>query len=109
MPPSYSMMLPGRMSTPLIFMSSLGESVGKGPARLLARSLLPGKQRVWIDRRSLPPALAWSHRVDGEVEVRPRRACIARMPNPSDDLAALDLLALGKARRIGRQMRVIVL
>jgi hypothetical protein len=34
MPPSYSMMLPGRMSTPLIFMSSLGESVGKEPRAL---------------------------------------------------------------------------
>jgi hypothetical protein len=34
--------LPGRMSTPLIFMSSLGEC-GKEPAQPLAAGLLTGK------------------------------------------------------------------
>src|SRR5690348_13514191 len=109
MPPSYSMMLPGRMSTPLIFMSSLGESVGKEPARALAAGLLSGKQRIGIDRRALPPALARIHRIDREVEMRTGRAGITSVADPCDDLAALHLLALCKARRIGREMRVVVL
>src|SRR4051795_10309570 len=102
MPPSYSMMLPGRMSTPLIFMSSLRDSVGKEPARSLAAGLLSGKQRVRIDRRSVPPAIARAHDVDCEMEVRPRGACIAGVTDAGDDLAALDLLTLGKTGRVSR-------
>src|SRR5206468_10420271 len=107
MPPSYSMMLPGRMSTPLIFMSSLGEC-GKEPARSLAARLFPGKQRVGIDRRAVPPALAGRHAVDGEMEVRPGRAGIAGMADAGDHLASLDLLPFGETRRIGRQVGVII-
>src|SRR6266404_6560613 len=108
MPPSYSMMLPGRMSTPLIFMSSLGENVGKEPARALAADHFPGKHGVGIDRPPLPPALFGCHRIDGEVEVRPRCACVARMAYSGDHLAPLDLLSLGKTRRIGRKVRVVI-
>src|SRR5690348_14905145 len=99
MPPSYSMMLPGRMSTPLIFMSSLGESVGKEPRHRaacrpgelsgsLARRLFSGKHGVWVDRRSLPPALPRPHLVDREMQVRTGRACIARVADAGDHLAA---------------------
>src|SRR6185369_226903 len=108
MPPSYSMMLPGRMSTPLIFMSSLGESVGKEPARLLAAHPFRGKKRIGIDRGSIPPALARCHRVDRKMEMRSRRARVSSMAHKGDDLAALYQLTLGKAWRIGRQMGVIV-
>src|SRR3954462_4888232 len=111
MPPSYSMMLPGRMSTPLIFMSSLGESVGKEPppARLTGRQikdvpvaarLFPGKQRVGVDRSPVPPALARGHPVDREMEVRARCAGVAGMADLGDDLAALQLLAFVKPRRV---------
>src|SRR5437763_1063787 len=103
MPPSYSMMLPGRMSTPLIFMSSLGENVGKEPARALAAGLLPGKQRVRIDRRAVPPAIVWAHAVDREMEMRSGGARVSGMADASDDLAALHLLPFGKARRVGRK------
>src|SRR5206468_6456718 len=107
MPPSYSMMLPGRMSTPLIFMSSLGEC-GKEPARSLAARLFPGKQRVWVDRRAVPPALAGRHAVDRKVQVRPGRARIPGMPDAGDHLAALHLLPFGKPGRIGRQVGVVI-
>ena len=62
-------------------------------ARLLAAGLFPGKQRIGIDRRSLPPALAVSHRVDGEMEARAGRARVARVADEGDDLTALDVLA----------------
>src|SRR6185312_14325661 len=107
MPPSYSMMLPGRMSTPLIFMSSLGEC-GKEPARALARGLLPGKHGVRVDRRPLPPALPRSHGVDREVQVRRRSDRVAGVVDPGDYLATLDLLALGQPGRIALQVGVIV-
>src|SRR5436309_13420788 len=99
MPPSYSMMLPARMSTPLIFMSSLGEC-GKEPARSLAARLFPGKQRVWVDWRPLPPALSGRHRIDREVKMRSRSAGIAGMADAGDHLAALHLRPFGEARRI---------
>src|SRR4051812_2999167 len=89
MPPSYSMMLPGRMSTPLIFMSSLGESVGKEPARLLAARPFRGKERIRIDRRPIPPALARRHRVDREMEVRAGGTSISAMAYTRDHLATL--------------------
>src|SRR4029079_7662487 len=107
MPPSYSMMLPGRMSTPLIFMSSLGEC-WKEPRQPLAAGPLSGKQRVGIDRGPIPPSLARSHAVDREMEVGPGGAGIAGMAHASDDLAALHLLAFRKPRRIGRQVGVVI-
>src|SRR6476469_3096718 len=108
MPPSYSMMLPGRMSTPLIFMIAYLLRLMKEPPRTLAAvwlgplaaGLFPGKHGVWIDRRALPPALTGSHRIDGHVKVRTGSACIAGVADTADDLATLHLLALGKARRI---------
>ena len=42
------------------------------------------------------------------MEVRARRAGVAGMPDAGDHLAALHLLPLVKARRVGRQMRVII-
>src|SRR4029077_14515707 len=66
----------------------------------LAADLFSGKQRVWIDCGSVPPALSRRHRIDREVEVRARRAGIARMADAGDDLAALNLLPLGQARRV---------
>src|SRR3954468_22477088 len=77
-------------------------------AALLAATLLPGKQRIGIDRRALPPALARSHRVDRHVEVRTGSAGVAGVAHASDHLAALDLLPLGKTRRVGREMGVII-
>src|SRR3982751_6880135 len=97
MPPSYSMMLPGRMSTPLIFMSSLGETGGKEPRQHLAAGLLPGKQLVGIDRGAVPPALARRHLVDREVEVRTGGIGVAAMADAPNDLTALDLLSLRQA------------
>src|SRR5258705_3013231 len=108
MPPSYSMMLPGRMSTPLIFMSSLGESDGKGPRRRLAAGPLSGKQRVRVDRRAVPPAIAWAHLIDREMEVRSGGAGVTAMADAGDHLPALELLALVKPGGVGGQMRVIV-
>src|SRR5690242_15414916 len=108
MPPSYSMMLPGRMSTPLIFMSSLGESVGKEPGRALAADLFSGKHGVGIDRRPLPPALPRRHGVDGEVQMRPGGARVASVSDARNDLAALHLLTLGQARRISGEVRVVI-
>src|SRR5947209_14289923 len=108
MPPSYSMMLPGRMSTPLIFMSSLGEMWGKSRSLALAGGLLPGKQRVRIDRRALPPALTRRHRVDRQVKVRAGGACVPCVPDPGDHLTALDLLSFGQPRRVGRQVGIII-
>src|SRR4051794_30359992 len=107
MPPSYSMMLPGRMSTPLIFMSCLGEC-WKEPRQPLAAGPLSGKQRVWIDRGPIPPSLARSHAVDREMEVGPCGAGVAGVADAGNDLTALDLLAFRKSRRIGRQVGVII-
>src|SRR6185369_7261840 len=107
MPPSYSMMLPGRMSTPLIFMSSLGES-GKEPPQPLAGAPVSGKQRVGIDRRPMPPALTGSHGVDREMEVRAGRTRVAGMPDLSNYLAALQLLPFVQPRRVGREVRIII-
>src|SRR6478735_4863041 len=109
MPPSYSMMLPGRMSTPLIFMSSLGESGGKEPPQPLARGPFPGKQRVGIDRRPLPPALPLPHRVNGEMEVWAGGACIAGVPDAADHLASLHLLTFMQSGSVGREVGVIIL
>src|SRR3954469_14956252 len=114
MPPSYSMMLPGRMSTPLIFMIAYLPRLGKEPPRQprfggsLAAALFPGKQRVRIDGRSVPPALARRHRIDREMEVRAGGAGIAGMADAGDHLATLDLLTLGEPRRVGRQVGVII-
>src|SRR6266496_1770646 len=108
MPPSYSMMLPGRMSTPLIFMSSLRENVGKEPLQPLAAGLFPGKQRIGIDRGSVPPALASGHLVDREMEVRRGGVRVSGVSDARDHLPALDLLAFGEPRRIGRQVRIII-
>src|SRR4051794_20033971 len=108
MPPSYSMMLPGRMSTPLIFMSSLGESVGKEPLQPLAPSLFPGKQGIGVDRRAVPPALTGRHLVDREVEVWTGRVRVTAMAHPGDHLSALQLLPFVEPRRVGRQMGVII-
>src|SRR5688572_24882234 len=104
MPPSYSMMLPGRMSTPLIFMC---EPL-KEPCGLLAAGLLSGKQREGVDRAALVPFLARLHAVDGEMEVRSARIGVAGVADAADRLSALDLLALGEARRIALQMGVII-
>src|SRR5438067_11056591 len=108
MPPSYSMMLPGRMSTPLIFMSSLGRC-GKEPARSLAVGPFSGKQRIGVDGRPLPPTLAVAHRIDREMEVRARSAGVAGVADAGDYLPALDLLALGESGRVGREVSVIIL
>src|SRR3954447_16360961 len=105
MPPSYSMMLPGRMSTPLIFMIAYLPRLGKEPPRQprfggsLAAALFPGKQRVRIDGRSVPPAFARRHRIDREMEVRACGAGIAGMADAGNHLSTLHLLTLGKARR----------
>src|SRR3569833_2311067 len=114
MPPSYSMMLPGRMSTPLIFMIAYlltDERAAADAPRLaapLAVGLFPGKQRVRIDRRAVPPALAGRHAVHREVKVRAGSACVAGMADAPDHLTALDLLPLVQAGRVGGQVRIII-
>src|SRR3954447_8565779 len=115
MPPSYSMMLPGRMSTPLIFMIAClletNERAAAGAPRFggsLAAGLFPGKQGVRIDGGAVPPALARRHRIDREMEVRAGGAGIAGMADAGDHLATLDLLTLGEPRRVGRQVGVII-
>src|SRR5687767_12949150 len=118
MPPSYSMMLPGRMSTPLIFMlvpvckkggqpfdklraSGLSELVAP-----LALGLLSGKQRIGIDRRTLVPLVAGAHAVDREMEVRSGLAGIAGLADKADQVAALDPLALLQPGRIALEMGI---
>src|ERR1041384_6861607 len=105
MPPSYSMMLPGRMSTPLIFMvcSLTGES-----RRLLAAAGVSGKQRVGIDRPALIPALTGGHPVDREMQMRPGGIGVAGAADPADRIAAPQPLALRQPRRVGVQMGVII-
>src|SRR5213082_3018613 len=78
-------------------------------AGALAAGLFPGKQRIGVDRSAVPPALARSHLVDREMEVRACRVRIAGMADTADHLAALNLLPLGEARCVSRQVRVIIL
>src|SRR3569623_2570227 len=114
MPPSYSMMLPGRMCTPLIFMIAYlrtDERAAANAPRLaapLAVGLFPGKQRVRIDRRAVPPPLAGRHAVHREVKVRVGSACVAGVAHPADHLPTLDLLPLVQAGRVGRQVRIVI-
>src|SRR5687768_3120473 len=105
MPPSYSMMLPGRMSTPLIFMEKLVGLEDCGAA--LATRPAPGKERVGIDRRALPPALVGAHAVDGEMEVRAFRIGVAGAADTPDRVAAGEALAFAQVGRIALQMRII--
>src|SRR5436189_4660077 len=106
MPPSYSMMLPGRMSTPLIFMGC--SLLCQDLAGALAGGAAPGKQWVGIDRSPLPPAVGRPHAVDREMEVRARGIRVAGAPDRSDRIAAAHSLALVEARRIGVEMGVII-
>src|SRR4051794_12115881 len=115
MPPSYSMMLPGRMSTPLIFMIAYLLRLKKEPPRAdpqfggsLPASLFSGKQRIRIDRRAVPPALARRHRIDGEMQVRAVRTRVPGMAHERDHLPALDILAFMQTGRIALQMRIII-
>src|SRR3954451_12751620 len=78
-------------------------------AGALAAGLFPGKQRIGVDRGAIPPTLARRHRVDGEMEVRTGRARIAGVTDAGDHLTAFHLLPLGEARRIGREVRVVIL
>src|SRR5687768_6983046 len=104
MPPSYSMMLPGRMSTPLIFMC---EPL-KEPSGLLAAGLLSGKQRERVDRAALVPFLARLHAVDREMQMGPPGVGVAGVADAADRLPALDLLTLGETGRVPLEMRVII-
>src|SRR5215213_6964749 len=118
MPPSYSMMLPGRMSTPEIFMVQRASSTSVRPelvegrswswsegqgfdqlspnglcslkAALLASDPFSGKQRIGVDRAAVIPLLARLHPVDREVEVWPGRAGVTGMPDATEDLPAPD-------------------
>src|SRR5947209_3424169 len=78
-------------------------------AGALAAGLFPGKQRIGVDRSAVPPTLARRHHVDREMKVRAGGVRIAGMADASDDLAALHLLPLGEARRVSRQVRVVIL
>src|SRR3569623_167542 len=114
MPPSYSLTSPRRRSTPLSFILAYlltDERAAADAPRLaapLAVGLFPGKQRVRIDRRAVPPALSRCHAVHREVEVRAGSARVAGMAYPADHLPALDLLALVQPGRVSGEMGVIV-
>src|SRR5438105_14274449 len=77
-------------------------------AGALAAGLFPGKQRIGVDRSAVPPALARSHLVDREMEVRARRVGIAAMADAADHLAAPHLLPLVQSSRVGGEVRVII-
>src|SRR5687767_7762566 len=120
MPPSYSMMLPGRIDTPLIFMGDrLMLQRLKEPLRRrcrapserdapLARRGLSGKQRIGVDRGALPPFVARVHAVDRHVKVRPRRIGIARKADKAERGSAPHALPLAQARRISAEVGVII-
>src|SRR4051794_32831276 len=80
----------------------------KRAGRALAVGLFPGKQRIGVDRRTLPPALARRHLVDREMEVGAGRAGVAGVADAGDDLSAPYLLPLGESRRVGGEVRVVV-
>src|SRR5438105_15814112 len=77
-------------------------------AGALAAGLFPGKQRIGVDRSAVPPALAWRHLVDCEMEVRARRVGIAGMADAADHFAAPHLLTLVQPSRVGGEVRVVI-
>src|SRR5690242_13616954 len=115
MPPSYSMMLPGRMSTPLIFMGihllerALGQPARPPKGAPLTVGHRSRKQRVGIDRLALPPAIAGSHERQAEMKVKDAGRRIAAVADISQHIAGIDSLSLVHARGIAREMGIIIL
>src|SRR5215467_8095082 len=63
---------------------------------------------VGIDGSALPPVLLRRQPEDGEVQVRGLLWGVARSPNVSNDLAAVDRLAFLQAVRVALEMGVVV-
>ena len=73
-----------------------------------AGSWIRRKEGIGIDGRALPPAFLGPEHEDRKMQVRGRRARVARAAHVADHVAALDLASLGEALCVLVQVGVVV-